>query len=146
VNRFVELREILDKLFKCLFGVIASIATPTGEALLTEHPNLTTVMVFMIVLYFLMCLLGTMLPESSDNFLIILVCIMVVTACVSSVLVLTTIPSLLPWFTVMGWVGVFALIVYVCYQELYSSVVRAILDCVKNFIDGYRTQDSRLPV
>lgn len=142
----MELREILDKLFKWLFGVTAFIATPKGEALLTEHSNLMTVMVFMIVLYFLMWLLGTMLPESSDNFMIILVCIMVVIASVSSVLVLTTIPSLLPWLSVMGWVGVLALIVYVCYQELCSLVVRAILDCIKNLIDGYWIQGSRLPV
>ncbi|KAG2371892.1 hypothetical protein LR48_Vigan05g129000 [Vigna angularis] len=145
VNRFMELREILEKLFKWLFGVTVFIATPKGEALVTEHPNLMTVMVFMIVLYFLMWLLGTMLP---DNFMIILVCIMVVIASVSSVLVLTTIPipSLLLWLSVMGWVGVLALIVYVCYQELYSLVVRAILGCVKNLIDGYRMQGSRLPV
>ncbi|CAJ1957033.1 unnamed protein product [Sphenostylis stenocarpa] len=101
VNRFRELREIFDKFFKWLFGFIAFKTTPMGEALFMAHPNVMMVMVFMIVLYFLLWLLGTMLPQRSGIFLIILVCIMVVIASVSSVLVLTVISTLLAWLSVM---------------------------------------------
>ncbi|KAK6645858.1 hypothetical protein PHAVU_L001862 [Phaseolus vulgaris] len=146
VNRFRELREIFEKFFVWLFGVLAFKATLQEEALFTAHPNVMIVMIFMIVLYFLLWLLGTMLPQRSVNFLIILVCLMVVIASVSSVLVFSTISSLLAWFSVMAWMGVLALIVYFVYQEFYSLVVRVILDYIKYLTDGYRMQTSRLPV
>ena len=147
MNWFRESQEILDKLFQWLFGVIAFKTTPMREALYIAHPNVMMAMVLMIFLYFSLWLLGTMLPQRSGTFLIIiLVCIMMVIASVSSVLVMTIISPLLAWLSVMSWVGIFVLSAYYCYQLLYALVVRAISDTIKQLIDGYRTQSTRLPV
>ena len=146
MNWFRESQEILDKFFKWLFGVIAFKTTPMGEALFIAHSNVTMLLVLMIVLYFSLWLVGTMLPQRSRIFLIILVCIMMVIASVSSVLVMTIISPLLAWLSVMSWVGIFVLSAYYCYQLLYALVVRAISDTIKQLIDGYRTQSTRLPV
>ncbi|TKY66281.1 hypothetical protein E2542_SST09148 [Spatholobus suberectus] len=45
---------------------------------------------------------------------------------------------------VMGWP--FCLSAYYCYQELCELVARAISDTIKQLIDDYRTQSTRLPV
>ncbi|KAG4981397.1 hypothetical protein JHK85_035355 [Glycine max] len=66
VNRFKELQEIFDKFFKLLFGVIAFKISPMGEALFIAHPNVMMLLVLMIVLYFSLWLLGTMLPKNTS--------------------------------------------------------------------------------
>ncbi|KAG4968931.1 hypothetical protein JHK82_034637 [Glycine max] len=149
VNRFKELQEIFDKFFKLLFGVIAFKISPMGEALFIAHPNVMMLLVLMIVLYFSLWLLGTMLPKNSVIFQIILVFIMMLIASVFSVLVLTIICSLSLFFytaSIMSWVGIFALTAYYCYQVLYALVVSAISDTINQLIDGYWTQSTRLPV
>jgi len=90
--------ETLDKFFKWLFGIIAfKIITPMGEALFITHPIVIMVIVLMIVLYLLVKLLGTMLPQRIGILPLILVCVMIVIASVSSVLILTIISSHVAW-------------------------------------------------
>ncbi|KAH1157744.1 hypothetical protein AAZX31_11G054300 [Glycine max] len=128
VNWFRESPDIFDKLFQWLFGVIAFKTTPMREALYIAHPNVMMAMVLMIFLYFSLWLLGTMLPQRSGTFLIIiLVCIMMVIASVSSVLVMTIISPLLAWLRVMSWGWHFC---FVCLLLLSSALC---IGCACNF-------------
>ncbi|TKY66284.1 hypothetical protein E2542_SST09152 [Spatholobus suberectus] len=146
VTRFRELQNIFDNFFKWLFGVIAFKTTAAGEDLFMAHPIIMMAMILMIVLYFSLWLFGTMLPWCTGIFLMILVFIMMVIASVFSVLGVTIVSSLLAGLNVMLWVGLFALSAYYCYQELCELVARAISDTIKQLIDDYRTQSTRLPV
>ncbi|XP_020223489.1 uncharacterized protein LOC109805724 [Cajanus cajan] len=147
---FRETQDIFDKLFKALFGVISFKSTATGEALFIAHPNVMMVMVLMIVLYFSLWLLGTILPQHRGILQLVLLLIMIVIASVFSVLVMTIISSLslLDCLTItfIPWGAVFALTAYCCYQELYNLVGLAISDTINQLIHHYRIHSTRVPV
>ena len=73
VDRFSELREFLEKFFKLLFVIIAFKTTAIGQEFSTKHP-----MLWWLVLYFLMLLLGTMLRNRIERLPKILFWIMLV--------------------------------------------------------------------
>ncbi|KAK7272494.1 hypothetical protein RJT34_29120 [Clitoria ternatea] len=146
VNRLRESQEIFDKFFKWLFGVIALKNTDMGDALFKRHPNIMMLMVLMIVLYFLVWLLGTMLPCRGIILLMILVFIMLLIAAVSSVLILTIISSRLACLAVTLWVAVLPLIAYHCYKEFHKLVVCAISEIIKLLIESFRVQRTRFPL
>ncbi|KAK7244409.1 hypothetical protein RIF29_39230 [Crotalaria pallida] len=148
VNKFRELQDIFDKLFKSVFGIIAFKETNVGQSLFITHPNVMMVMVFMIVLYFLVWLMSTMLQEYLGCLVIVLVLliIMLVIASISSVLVLNILSSHIAWFTFLLWVFVFAVIGYFCYQVFNKLAVCAVSDTTKLLCEFYKGQGTKLPV
>lgn len=149
VNYFRDSQEVIYKFFMCLFAFIAFIkTTPTGEALFVTHPNVMMIMVLMIVLFFLSWISATLLREHSWIFSVILVCVILVIGSVSTILVLTIISSQIAWLTSLLWVGIFAVIGYYYYQELFKLVVCAISDTIKKLTESYNSkrQSTRLPV
>ncbi|XLT05211.1 hypothetical protein HN51_043960, partial [Arachis hypogaea] len=81
VERFKEVGEFLDKFFKSLFLIIAFMATAVGEDFSKKHSIVMKLMVLLVLLYFLLCLLGTMLRNKIEWFSKMLFWMILLIAC-----------------------------------------------------------------
>ena len=147
VDRFRELPEFLDKFFKffCLLSLPSRLQL-LGKNFPQNTPHVMMVLVFMIMLYFLLWLLGTMLQHRIEWLRKMLFWIMLVTGSVSSVLVLTIINLVIALLALLFWAGIFAVIAYYNSPELYQLFVSPVSDIINRLIESYRGHVARLPV
>ena len=143
MDRFRDLAEFLDKFLKFQFVVIAFLATATGGEFSTKHPHVMMVLVFMIMLFFLLWLLGIVLQNRIERLREILFWIMLVIGGVSSVLVFTIINSVTALLALLFWVGIFAVIAYDNSEELYPVFVSPVSNIINRLIQSYRPADAR---
>ena len=143
MDRFRDLADFLDKFLKFQFVVIAFLATAIGGEFSTKHPHVMMVLVFMIMLFFLLWLLGIVLQNRIERLREILLWIMLVIGGVSSVLVFTIINSVTALLALLFWVGIFAVIAYDNSEELYPVFVSPVSNIINRLIQSYRPADAR---
>ncbi|KAJ1408484.1 putative transmembrane protein [Sesbania bispinosa] len=125
VNNFKELAKTFGKFYEVLFAII-----PVATLNMTHHIAMKA-LVFMIVLYFFISVLGEMLHFHIRSFLIPNMVILSLGSAVS-VLALMMISATIAWIGLVLWLFIFALVGYYNRQEIYQMIPERI----KNLIEG----------